>query len=541
MLWWFFACVAPSDSADASPVSPEAPADPEALPGAGADTAGDTGEAPDDEYGCEPIYGGDVLPAYDLEISDLEWARLEGDYASGRKDYHEAVLHHDGEAVAVQVRLKGNPSFSWLGDKLQLVVAFNQVDADARWNGLRKLVFDAPWYDATLVRERLGWEVMRTRGDIPALCANNATLSVNGEPYGVYAHLESFDREYLERVFGEEAAGGTLYKYGTDAVANAEAADAARLAAFHAADTVEEMQAVGDLAAWVRMWAAETALGDDDGYVCCNHNFAVYDHPTDGMLYVPWDFDDTLELVPYDTDPVTGYGRAGLYQQTHFRVAMADPAWRARYVDEVEAMAATMDPARVSPLLAAWGDQLAEAVAADPMRTWGDEEREQTRARLDAWVAARHTFLASWVACERGESGDADGDGLDVCHDKDDTTPVGPEQCNGRDDDNDGDVDEEAGCDDCARHDLDDQHFLFCSDRRSATDAEALCAARGGTLASLSTTESWYLAYFWTWPDAELWWLAGRAGSSCAAWDEGSLGSTTAPCGDLHRAICAVP
>lgn len=541
MLGWLFACVASTGSVDSAGDSGDPASVPESIPGTGPDTAEDTGSAEDDEYGCEPIYAASALPAYDLEISDLEWARLEADYAAGRKDYHEAVLHHEGEAVAVQVRLKGNPGFSWLGEKLQFVVAFNQVDPDARWNGLRKLVFDGPWYDATLVRERLGWDVMRTRGELPALCANNATLAVNGEPYGVYAHLESFDHEYLERAFGADAAGGTLWKYGTDPIANAEAADSARMAAFWAASTVAEMEAVGDVAQWVRAWAAETALGDDDGYVCCNHNFAVYDHPTDGLLYVPWDFDDTLELVPYDTDPITGYGRAGLYQQTHFLVVMADPGWRARYVDEVEAMNAAMDPERLLPLLAAWDAQLADAIAADTQRTWGDEEREQMRARLDAWLPARHAFLASWVACERGETTDADGDGLPVCSDKDDTTPVGPETCNGRDDDNDGQVDESAGCDDCARHDLDDEHLLYCRDPRTAADAEAHCAALGGTLATLSTTASWYLTYFWTWPDAELWWTAGRAGSQCSAWDESWFGSTTAPCADAHPAICALP
>ncbi len=536
------ACTAVDDDA---PIGPGDPAEDSAtaLPGdTAADTGADTGDAPKDEFGCAAIYGADVLPAYDLQISDLEWARLEADYSSGRKDYHEATLVYAGEPVPVMVRLKGNPNFSWFGEKLQMVISFNEVDPDARWHGLRKIALDASWYDASVLRDRISWDVMRTAGGLPAACANNATLSVNGEFYGVYGHLEYFDHEYLERAFGKENAGGGLWKYGAEATANGDAADAATVAAFWAADTVAEMEAVGDVSQWVRAWAAETVLGDDDGYVCCAHNFYLYEHPEAGVIFVPWDFDDTLEITAYDVDPIEGYAQDyGLYQQSHYRTVLADPGYRAAYVAAVGELNAAMDPARLLPEIERWDAQIAEAAAADTMATWGDQERAQMVVRIGDWVTNRHAFVDAWAACAAGSTEDADGDGLTVCEDHDDHTPVGPEACNDRDDDGDGAVDEDAGCDDCVRHDLDHRHRLYCSTPRTATEAQAACEAQGGELATLTDTEDVYMSFFWAWPDRQVWWLAGGDRGSCYGWDEVTFSLTTAPCTEAHPSICTLP
>ncbi|MSQ03570.1 MAG: hypothetical protein EXR71_17065 [Myxococcales bacterium] len=512
------------------------------LPGdtAGTTDTADTGGGVADPDGCSALYAQDRLPAYDLEISAVEWASLEADYSSGRKAYHEATLHVDAESVTVMVRLKGNPNFSWFGDKMQFVLSFNEVDPDARFHGLRKTTLDASWYDSTVLRDRLSWAAMRARGDLPAACGNNATLSVNGEFYGVYGHIEYFDHEYLERAFGKADAGGTLWKYGVEPTANDDEADYAAIEAFWASGSIEQMEATGDVSQWVRAWAAETVLGDDDGYVCCGHNFYLYDHPTAGILFVPWDFDDTLEIVQYNSDPISGYGH-GLYQERHFLLAMQDEYYRSLYVDEVEALNEAMDPVTLAASAEQWSAQIEFAVAADELRTWGDEERAQTLQRLAEWFPSRHAFLRSWVACERGSTADLDGDGLDVCRDSNDEVPATPEVCNLRDDDGNGLVDETAGCEDCIRHDLDARHRLYCSWPRTASQAQINCMAQGGTLAELSDSEDWHMSFFWTWPDTQGWWIAGQSAGTCQTWDEASFSIGSAPCAESHPSICALP
>jgi hypothetical protein len=391
-----------------------------------------------------------------------------------------------------------------------------------------------------LLRDRLSYDVMRRSGDLPAACANNATLTINGEFYGVYGHIEYFDHEYLERVFGKDAAGGGLWKYGTEPKANAEEADEAPIRAFWSSRNLARMESVGDVAEWTRAWAAETVLGDADGYVCCAHNFYLYDHPEDGVLFLPWDFDDTLDVTAYDDDPIDGYADWP-FTQDHFVSVLADPAWRALYVEQVAELNAAMDPAVMLPALEAWDAQIADAEAADPLHTWGVEEREATLERLRAWFVARHAFLDAWVACERGAPVDLDGDGLDSCSDSDDTTPLGEETCNGIDDDSDGVIDELPDCDDCIPHDLDDDHLLFCDWPRTAAEASAMCEARGGGLADVTSTETLYMIYFWTWPDNQPWWLSGQRGSDCYAWDESSFNYTWRPCDESHPTVCRLP
>jgi spore coat protein CotH len=531
------ACTVSDDSGGSEggngPGATELPADTGA-----ADTAEEAG--PDDEWGCADIYAVDKLPAYELDIATGDWARLRADFSAGRKDYHEAVLHLDGETADVQVRLKGNPDFSWFGDKMQFVLSFNEVDPDARFHGLRKTTLDSTWYDSTLLRDRLSWDVMRRAGGLPAACANNATLTINGEFYGIYGHIEYFDHEYLERAFGKEAADGGLWKYGAEPTANADIADEAAIRAFWKADTLDEMESVGDVSQWARAWAAETVLGDADGYVCCAHNFYLYDHPEEGVLFVPWDFDDTLEVTAFDDDPIEGYD-GWAFSQPHFLTVLESPAYRAAYVEHVAELNEAMDPELMRANLAAWDAQIAEAVAADPLHTWGVEERTTTIERLDAWFLARHQFLDTWVACERGSPVDADGDGLDSCSDRDDSTPVGEETCNGRDDDNDGAIDELESCDDCIRHDLDEDHLLMCRWPRTAAEAQTHCEERGGNLASIGSTEALYMTYFWTWPDDEPWWLSGVNGGNCYSWDESTFTFAWTPCSESHPSVCALP
>ena len=220
-------------------------------------------------------------------ISDEAWAALKQDYSRGEKNYHDVVFRLGEEEVTdAQIRLKGNPSFSWFTEKMQFVIAFNQVNPDGRFHGVRKISLDASWYEPTLVRDRISWTILRRQGEIPSACANSATLTVNGEYYGLFTNIEYLDHEWLERVFGDVDATGTLYKYGTDPVSNEEAATGAA-ARVLSTSNIATLEGLGELSEWELAWAAEMVVGDDDGYWCCAHNFYLYEHPTRGVLFVP--------------------------------------------------------------------------------------------------------------------------------------------------------------------------------------------------------------------------------------------------------------
>lgn len=521
--------------------TPDSPADSES---AGDDTA------ESDPSACSDLYDPLVVQEFSIDITDAEWTALEADYASGSKRYHPVVLHYGDEQVDdAMIRLKGNPSFSWFDDKMQFVIAFNEVDPAGRFHGQRKISLDASWYEPTMVRDRVAWQVMRRQGELPFACTNAATLAVNGEYYGVYTSIEYFDHEWLERSFGDDDATGTLWKYGYDPVSNAEASDGSAIAAMNATTNTETLATLGDLDEWVTEFAAEAVLGDDDGYWCCNHNYYLYEHPTRGILFIPWDFDDDFDVQGYDADPVTGYANGmGLFHQPLFLALARDPTWGPVFVDKVESMNNAMDPDTTIADIDAWEAQIADALEADPHRSIGWEEHEDAIVRMRAWVRARHAFVASWVACQRGGTQDVDGDGSPVCSDPDDgdatVFPGAAESCDGVDQDADGWIDDPddvvEDCEDCVRHDFGDDHFLLCRDPRTNEDAEANCAAHGGTLTGPSGTGEYYFYFFYTWPIQEDWWTDAGSGL-CGTWSEASFGSSLADCDEPHPSVCSAP
>ena len=522
---------------------------------------------------CDGLYDPDALLQFELEFSDASWAALNNDFAAGVKNYHPATFTWEDESVPANVRLKGNPSFSWMGDKLQFVVSFNEDDPEARFHGVRKVALDSSWYEPTMLRDRLAWSILREVEGLPATCANSARLDVNGAYYGLFTNIEYYDHEWLEGTFGDEYATGTLWKYGSDPKTNEDAADPTLLNQFSYTTQVEDYALVGEPAEWLLAWAAEAALGDDDGYWCCSHNFYIYEHPTRGLLFVPWDLDDLFDVTPYDTDPITGYDNPwGLFRQYPFLALVKDDTWGPVYVDAIEQLASAMDPEILLPRVEEWSAQIAASVEEDPHRSISLTEHEEAIPRLEDYLAARKPFLDSWVACARGETTDADGDGSAVCEDPDDGDPsIHPgatESCNGRDDDADGDIDELSTCEDCATHAFGEGEFLFCNNDRSWTEAEANCEARGGTLGFPKSTPEYYLFYWYTWPVFDGWWLGatdaategtwldpagasvssyawwgsgqpnGSTAANCAGWDSTLTGWNDYACSEAHPSVC---
>lgn len=527
------------------------------APGDGVDTAfssaidsveqapGDSSAEPDDssdgddESQCDAIYDTDKLPEFALDFGPNDWDALEDDYRSGDKQYHPARFTYDGESFDVQVRLKGNPGFSWFGDKMQFVISFNEVDPDARFRGLRKIALDATWYEPTMFRDRLAWTVLREHTTLPGACANNAVLTIDGELYGVYANIEYFDHEYLERAFGD-AAGGTLWKYGSEPTANADAADYDKIEGFWSARNLEQMAEYGDPAQWMRAWAAEAVLGDDDGYWCCAHNFYLYDHPVEGVQFVVWDMDDTFEVTPYDLDPIEGYGR-GMFQQSHFREVVESADGRAAYAESVRELNEALKASDPVALLAEWDAQVRPAIEADPHRTFSLEEHDEQLARLVHYLPARIAFLDAWLACESDPLTDADSDGLTACFDNDESSPVALETCDGVDNDANGIIDDAAGCDDCEYHGIDDRHLAYCRTPRTFDEAQAHCATLGGSVAVPEDDAEVYLIFFYTWTVYTPWWLGQDRGATCLTWDPTTFSYGDEPCEDELPSVCRVP
>lgn len=564
---WLLACVPNSpvvlDSETTGPVETSTPTD-------SVETIEENEEIPGK---CPDLYDQDLFPSFSLTIAPQDWSSILSDYQNGRKDYVPAQFQYEDETAEVMVRLKGNPYFSWMGEKMQFVISFNETDPDARFHGVRKISLDASWYEPTVLRDRTTWWLLRQVEGLPSACANNATLSINGEYYGTYSNIEYYDHEWQERNFGTEGATGALWKYGTDLKTNEENGNFGPISTLWNSTQVSVLEGLGPIEQWELEWAAEAVVGDDDGYWCCAHNFYLYQHPKDGILFIPWDFDDDFDVGPYTSDPITGYAD-NLFGQPQFKAVVRDAKWGPIYREKVRGITALMDPEEMAQQIDTWDAQIAASVEADPHRTTGWEEHQQSVSALKGWIRNRRAYLDSWLACADGATSDADGDGYPVCDDVDDGNAAihadAPELCDGLDNNQDGMVDNAPSCDDCERHDFNPNHFLYCRAERTWAEAETNCVAHGGHLAVPAiSNEDIYSIWFHSWPQVEPWWLgatdAGHEGSwqdfsgqnvngywaggepnggttqNCAAWDEAQMAWTSEDCGASHPSVCRLP
>lgn len=359
---------------------------------------------------CSNIYDPVIVPVFELEITPTELAGMEQDCQQHIKAFRPATFRYGTETAQVMVRLKGNWSFRC--EKKQFVISFNETNPDGRFHGLRKIMLDAPWYDPSLLAERIGFSFMRRTGNYWS-CINHAKLMLNGQYYGVYANAERLDKEYLQRHFSDAEAEGNLYEGGTELKTNETLNDTSRRDALMAATSVSAIDALADLDQAVKEWAALAMLPDPDSYWAgVEINYYLYDHPTRGFLWLPVDMDltmrqgvmnqqtSTVEIgVQQDfvrADPFTyqnpDWGREALY-----RTVMSDTTYCNRFLTALKAARDVYDVAAMSKDIDTWAAQIADAVAQDPRRPYSVQDHLNGVATLKAFMPQRLAFVNSWL------------------------------------------------------------------------------------------------------------------------------------------------
>jgi hypothetical protein len=345
------------------------------------------------------------------------------------------------------IRLKGKSSWRQAialdpNPKMQFVLAFNKIDPDGRFMGLRKIELDMPRSDHSFLRQRLGLYYERSLG-LPAQCANNARLVINGAYYGLYTNLEHMDKEFLQREFPDQA-DGDLWDAGRTIETNETTFDWAHIDQFWQIQDVGQLAQLTDLDAALEIWAAEALMPDGDGYYGGSHNYFLYDHPTRGFVWLSHDLDAAIDFRAPDIGPI--FWRRDREPAPHYLLVANDPAWRDKYVAAMRRARAGYDVADLESQVDAWEAQILDAAASDPMKPFTTAEHVAAVAHLRAAPAQRAAYMDAWLACWQDGGGDLDGDGADACHDCDDGDPAAapgaPETCDALDDDCDGRIDE---------------------------------------------------------------------------------------------------
>jgi hypothetical protein len=482
--------------------SPDAPVPPDATFVQNTDAAPAPDAGPVDypfsdlDEGCAPIFRQSIVPDYHLTIAPDEWAAMQQEFMNPQftpggsiidPPYHHVQLHIvEGDAehdpTGVMMRITGNTS--WLhtilyddNPKMQFMVAFNEIDPDGRFQGLRKIKLDMPRSDWTFIQQRVGVAWLRGRAGVPAPCANSARVFINGAYYGLYTNLERQDKSFLGRVYGDFWDGGDLWKGGRSIATNEDSFSWAHLSAFWDIEDLEGLDALTDLDVSMLTWASEAVIGDCDGYNYGRANFYLYDHPEIAQfVWLATDLDTVLDADYLEPDATPVFRPENRHHESdweHFLIALNDPEGVVRYVDAMSEQLPKLDPAELTTWIDAWSAQIADAAAADPHRPFSMADHDEALDDMQSYALARADYLDDWVDCWESGGADADGDGFDMCHDCNDgdatQSPGDVEVCDDVDNDCNGVIDDVAGeCPDIAAA----MHWVrIFTDRKAAARA----------------------------------------------------------------------
>lgn len=144
-----------------------------------------------------------------IHVNARDWEQLRTSYKENT--YYPADIEWRGIRVRnAGIRSRGRTSRS--GQKPGLRIDFNRYVSGQEFLGLKSLVLDNLWQDASMIRERLAMQVFQRMG-LPAPRESHARVFVksDGEYAGVYGVVEVIDKNFLERNFGEN--DGFLFEY----------------------------------------------------------------------------------------------------------------------------------------------------------------------------------------------------------------------------------------------------------------------------------------------------------------------------------------
>jgi hypothetical protein len=139
------------------------------------------------------LYDPDTIPKFELTFDAAAMAVLTSTNVADNETWVHAHFKHGAITFPdVGVRRKGSQTFRSLPQKAALKVKFNKWVKGQKLYGLKEITLNSMVSDPTCLSERLTYHVFRALG-LPAPKANTAELTINGEPYGIYANIETPD------------------------------------------------------------------------------------------------------------------------------------------------------------------------------------------------------------------------------------------------------------------------------------------------------------------------------------------------------------
>lgn len=158
------------------------------------------------------VFNKDEIMTVDIIIDEDSWSNLLENAIAEEYVLCDVVVN--GERVNnVGIRTKGNTTLTQIAqddttDRYSFKIEFDQY-VDQTLYGLDKLVLNNIMSDSTYMKEYLAYDMFDYMGVANPLYSF-ASITVNGEPWGLYFALEAMEESYALRNFG--ASYGQLYK-----------------------------------------------------------------------------------------------------------------------------------------------------------------------------------------------------------------------------------------------------------------------------------------------------------------------------------------
>jgi len=226
----------------------------------------------------------------------------------------------------VGFRLRGNTSrFS---KKKSFKISFNEYVSGRKYQEVKKINLNGQHNDPTLIREKLFYDSWKTAG-MAERRTSFVRMYINNLYYGLYTNLEEFDKEWLQRVYGEKS--GNLYKctypsdlvyHGTDQqtykIIQSGSSTGGRAYDLQTNDVLDDYSDLVNLITllnqpadaafalqiaqkinvddFLKAFALDVATGNWDDYMYNMNNYFLY-HRTDTGKF---------EFISYDTDNTFG-------------------------------------------------------------------------------------------------------------------------------------------------------------------------------------------------------------------------------------------
>jgi spore coat protein H len=291
----------------------------------------------------EEVFDLTKLHQIEIELDPNLFAQIDSDHESRVS----ANIVFDGVRLD-DIGLRGKcgiGSCTSIFDKVGFSLKFDEFVEGHRLFGLKKLIVNNSIQDTSYSNELVGQELARRAG-IPAPRVSHAEVKLNGELYGLFVLVESIDKQFLRRTFGESNDEGNLYEGPCcgDFVFNGflpelkdEEDGRTRDDLFSFNDfllsvTPQEFRAQADahmdLDGYLTQYGLSALFYHWDGYEYNTNNYFLYHNPADAR-FVFWLHG--LDQIFFDCNwPVDTFPNGYIGQQIQM-----DPLLQQRYHDEL--------------------------------------------------------------------------------------------------------------------------------------------------------------------------------------------------------------